>query len=139
MKGLEHNDFFVPTIPYWWHLIACTLPGKAHAVGSQLWFCYRVAVGSQLWFCYRVSGSKSPVKLSRQWFSLMKFSRYTVRRALLDLEKAGLITAKKVKGRAPLKAAARVLWKIKRRILSVSQKRIWLVARVRPRRNTPMG
>src|SRR5262245_28109642 len=36
-------------------------------------------------------------------------------------------------------AAARVLWKIKRRILSVSQKRIWLVARVRPRRNTPMG
>jgi hypothetical protein len=90
MKGLEHKDFFVPTIPYWWHLIACTLPGKAHAVGSQLWFCYRV------------SGSKSPVKLSRQWFSLMKFSRYTVRRALLDLEKAGLITAKKVKGRAPL-------------------------------------
>ena len=90
MKDLEHKNFFVPTIPYWWHLVACTLPGKAHAVGSQLWFCYRV------------SGSKFPVKLSRQWFRLMKFSRYTVRRALLDLEKAGLITVQKYKGRAPL-------------------------------------
>src|SRR5215475_8735592 len=90
MRGLEHKDFFVPTIPYWWHLTAFSLPGKAHAVGSQLWFCYKV------------SGGKSPVRISRQWFSLVKVSRYTVRRALIDLEKAGLITVKKYKGRAPL-------------------------------------
>ena len=75
MKGLKDKDFYVPTIPYWWHLIASYFTGKAHAVGSQIWFCYRV------------SGSKSPVKLSRQYFSLLKFSRYTVRRALFDLER----------------------------------------------------
>jgi hypothetical protein len=43
------------------------------------------------------------------------------------------------KGPSKERAASRVLWKLKRRILSVSQKRNWLVARVRPRRNTPMG
>src|SRR5262249_33199530 len=90
MKSLEKKNFYVPTIPYWWHLIACTLGGKAHAVGSQLWFVYKV------------SGGKFPVKLSRQWFSLVKFSRHAVRRALLDLEKAGLISVRKHKGRAPL-------------------------------------
>jgi hypothetical protein len=89
MRGLEHKNFYVPTIPYWWHLIASTLPGKAHAVGSQIWFCYRV------------SGGKFPVKLSRQYFSLLKFSRHTVRRALFDLERAGLIAVQRSKGRSP--------------------------------------
>jgi hypothetical protein len=91
MKGLEHKKFYVPTIPYWWHLIASSLPGKSHAVGCQLWFCYRTAFRS-----------KFPVKLSRQYFSLMKFDRWSVWRALVELEKAGLITIKKGKGKAPL-------------------------------------
>jgi hypothetical protein len=90
MKGLEHKNFYVPTIPYWWFLIAVNLPGKA------------LGVGVQLWFVYRVGRSKFPVKLSRQWFGLFKCSRHAVRRALQDLAKSGLIQVRQGKGRAPL-------------------------------------
>ena len=91
MRGLEHKNFYIPTIPFWWFLIASSLPGKAYAVGSQIWFIYRVK-----------NGGKFPVKLSRQWFSLFKFDLRTARRALFYLEKAGLISIQKHKGRAPL-------------------------------------
>jgi hypothetical protein len=91
MRGLEHKSFYIPTIPLWWYLIASSLPGKAYAVGCQIWFIYRVK-----------NAGKFPVKLSRQWFSLFKFGRHTVQRALFNLEKAGLVTIRRGKGRAPL-------------------------------------
>jgi hypothetical protein len=91
MKGLEFKNFYIPTIPYWWYTIASQLPGKAYAVGSQIWFCYRT-----------VSRGKFPVKLSRQFFSLTKLDRKTVRKALSNLEKAGLITVERCHSRAPL-------------------------------------
>ena len=91
MKGLEHKKFFIPTIPYWWHTSASILPGKAHAVGSQIWFVFRT-----------VFKGKASVKLSRQYFSLTKFDRKTVSRGLVNLEKAGLITVERGTGKAPL-------------------------------------
>ena len=91
MRGLEHKNFFVPPIPYWWHTLASPLPGKAHAVGCQIWFVFKT-----------VSRGKHPVKLSRQYFSLSKLDRKTVSRALVNLEKAGLITTERGKGKAPV-------------------------------------
>jgi hypothetical protein len=70
--------------------MASALPGKAHAVGSQIWFVYRV------------NKSKMPVKLSRQYSCLMKFNLRTWHRALIALERAGLIVIDRHKGRAPL-------------------------------------
>jgi len=70
--------------------VASNLPGKSHAVGSQIWFAFKL------------SGGKFPVKLSRRWFDLMLFSRFTVERALVELEKAGLIQVKRHRGRAPI-------------------------------------
>src|SRR5262249_53168835 len=91
MEGLEHKDFYIPTIPLWWWLMAARLPGKGRAV---------LVVASQLWFVYRTGGSKFPVKLSRQWHRLFKYERRTWSREIYNLEKAGLISVERKKGRA---------------------------------------
>jgi hypothetical protein len=87
MQGLEHKQFYIPTIPLWWFLAASMLPGKA------------LAVGCQLWFVYAVNKRKSPFKFSWQY---LKVRRPVRRRALVALEKSGLITVKRLDGKAPL-------------------------------------
>jgi hypothetical protein len=71
--------FLKGPIPWTWLTIAAKLPGKALHVGMAIWF---------------LSGVKrsAKVKLPRNTLAELGISRYAARRALLALEKAGLVS-----------------------------------------------
>lgn len=86
----KHKDLYIPSLPMWWFVKARCLPGAS------------LGVGCLIWFLYKTSGSKSSLRFSRRTYGLAKVSRYCVRRALVNLEEAGLIVVERSRSKAPL-------------------------------------
>jgi len=86
----QKRDWFVSgPIPWTWLRGAGALPGQALAIGMCLWF--------------RSGLEKSrTVRLGRKWPAEMGVQRDAARRALRQLEDAGLVTVERKRGIAPL-------------------------------------
>ena len=82
------QEFLRGPIPLSWLRTAAVLPGKALAVGLGLWF----KVGAT---------NQGEVKMSTRLLNKLGLSRYAGYRGLAALEKAGLVTADRRRGRCP--------------------------------------
>src|SRR6266511_3367639 len=89
-KDLVGRELYIPPLPMRWFVKACSLPGGA------------LGVGCLIWFRYKTSGEKFPLRFSRRNYEFANISRYCVRRALVGLEKAGLIMVERNRSKAPL-------------------------------------
>ena len=89
-KESKYKNLYIPPIPLWWFIRASSLPGSS------------LAVGCLIWFLLKTSQTQSPLKFSRRRYMFVKCSRYSVRRGLASLEKAGLIEVERNQGKAPL-------------------------------------
>src|SRR5262249_17899727 len=86
-KQGEH--FLRGPIPLKWLTMASSLPGKALHVALAIWY------GSGL-------RKSAMVPLSRKWLTSFGVNRYAAYRALTALEKQGLISVQRHRGRKPI-------------------------------------
>jgi len=80
---------FIHRVPVDWAAAAAILPGKCLAVGLALWFKYGME-------------KKRQVKVTRALLQKFGISRHSGRRAINQLEAAGLVTVDRGRGRSSL-------------------------------------
>jgi hypothetical protein len=85
----EEKPKYIRTIPYKWFVVAAQLPGQSLAVGIAIWF---------------ISGlvKNKSITLSSTFLCEIGISRYQKYRAIVALEKAGLIQVAGVNGKNPI-------------------------------------
>jgi hypothetical protein len=89
------TEKFLPPVPEVWAV-------KAYKAGLRYGSYSALLVGLLLWREHRLNGDNRPLKLSKAKLRTLGVSKYSARRSLEALEKAGLITVQRFKHRSPL-------------------------------------
>ena len=85
----QQARFLRGPIPLTWIGEAACLPGKS------------LAVGMYWWFLSGVSGKSETLKLNCSRLDLFSLDRHSCARGLSELERAGLVTVKRSRGKCP--------------------------------------
>jgi hypothetical protein len=87
-RASDISLFIKGPVPVWWLALASTLSWRAAKLAPVLWLLAGL-------------NSDHRVVLRTRFALMFGLSRYAVKRALMDLEKAGLVKAVHVRGRKP--------------------------------------